>query len=505
MLEWIPLLVVTVAYIGILAYSFTSAELHQIRTHWNERRCEPLVMAMAHLIPTDPNVDRSEFSTENFKFCMNSFIDSSLALFFKPFLAIFGSQMDSANVISKVTSSLRTAAASLMKPFSGIFTQLFQKMKLILFRFNQIFVSIRFLLKRIEGIFVAKVFAGMSLMRAILNTINFVIRVIIIILAILIILMIFLWYYMFPYIPTILAVIAVIATTAAGASASGMSSAFCVAPGTEVAMEDGSWRAVETLRPGDRLASMGGPNIVEGVLEAKGGPDASCVRVKGVSLSADHIVFDWSTQQWTYASRLTEATPLTPDENPAVLYCLNTTTHNWTVRGEGGSLLLRDWEELPLTQDIDDEWERMIYEMLNREALAFPTASSGRGLFGPETRVEVRDKGVVPIHTVKLGDWVRDKGGEWTEVLATYVDNATDTPLKGPNEAVWMWYDGKRVWRHPWFSVENKKGMDGFHLITTSGTFLIENEFLVRDMTEIGIQRLAETYPFTLTSLNSQT
>jgi hypothetical protein len=243
---------------------------------------------------------------------------------------------------------------------------------------------------------------------------------------------------------------------------------------------------------------------VEGVLQAKGGPTISCVRVKGVSLSADHLVYDWTLQQWNYASKIVDAIPLSVEENPSTLFCLNTTTHNWTVRSEEGSLLLRDWEELPLTPEMEGEWERMVYEKLNRAALHIPVIkeTSGRGLFGPETIVEVQGKGFVPIYTVKLGDLIRDKDGEWTEVLSTYMDNSTQTPIKGPNGAVWMWYDGKRVWRHPWFDEEEKKSVFGIHIITESGTFMIDNEYLVRDMTEIGIHRLAETYPFTLDALN---
>ncbi len=507
MLEWIPLLVVTIAYIGALAYSFTTAELESLRANWNERRCEPFVMTMAHLIPTDPNTDRNEFATENFKFCMGKLIDSSLAIFFKPFMAIFGSQVDLTSQMSKVTNTLRSAAASLMRPFSKIFDQLFQKFKFMLSAFLQILVHIKSALARNQAIFVSKVFAGMSMMRAILNTINYVIRVVLIILGILIILVIFLWFVLFPYVPVILTVIGVLVTTVAGAAAGGMAASFCVAPDTEVAMEDGSWKEAKDIQPGDRLASLGGLNVVEGVLRAKGGISASCVRLKGVVVSSDHLVYH--EDKWMYAKDVSGAEPVAPEDVPKELICLNTSNHTWTCRGEGGSVLLRDWEELPLTQDMNAHWESMVYEMLNRAARAQPFSSDvcGRGLFGNDTIVE-SSRGRCPMKEICVGDFVLDKNNTWTEVLGVYQDTSTGVPEEGPNEAAWILYEGKRVWKHP-DPMSSYSYFQGMHLITASGTFYTFPKTgvssLVRDFTEVGIERLHETYPFTLDSLNFAT
>lgn len=507
MLEWIPLLVTTIAFIGALAYFFTTAELESIRANWNERRCEPLVMTMAHLIPKDDSTDRNAFASENFKFCMGKLIDSSLSIFFKPFISIFSSQVDLSAQMSKVTNTLRGAAASLMKPFSKIFEQLFNKFRFMLSAFLQMMIHIKSALQRTEAILVAKVFAGMSMMRAILNTINYVIRVVFIILGILVILVIFLWFVLFPYVPIIISVIAVLVTTAAGAAAGGMRSTFCVAPNTEVAMEDGSWKQAKDIQPGERLMSLGSLNIVEGVLRAKGGENATCVRVKGVIVSSDHLLYH--NEKWMYAKDHPEATPLTPAEVPEELICLNTSTHTWTVRGEKGSLLLRDWEEIPSTPDMDANWESMVYEMLNRAAHAQPYVAEapGRGLFGDQTVVELKGIGMVPLYNVKIGDEIFDKGG-YTKVLAVYYDSSVGVPREGPNDSAWIWYDGKKVWRHPLTHSSSYSYFKGIQLITESGTFFtfpsLGTPYLVRDFTEVGIERLERTYPFTLGCLNKE-
>lgn len=81
MLEALPLLATTFVFISIFLYIFTSIQLHDIRTNWNERRCELLVMLIAKSIP-DPNdssIDADDFAADNFSFCIQNIIAASFA------------------------------------------------------------------------------------------------------------------------------------------------------------------------------------------------------------------------------------------------------------------------------------------------------------------------------------------------------------------------------------------------------------------------------------------
>lgn len=514
MLEVIPLLAITFLFLGSIAYSFATTELEHVRANWNERRCEPLVMLIAQMIPKEAEIDRSAFSADNFTFCMGNLMDSVLQLFIGPMMQVFGNQVKAADTIQGVTNTMKGSAASLIKPLQDIFGSFHTKLTAVAFRINMVFVKIKSIMDRLSTISLAKVFAGMSMMRAILNSINYVIRAVLIILTILVVLVIFLWFVLFPYIPIILTVITIIAATAAGAAASGMAGSFCVIPGTEIALEDGTWRAVELLRPGDRLASPGGPNVIEGVLQTTG-RGASLVSIKGVTLSKEHLVYYEEGQKWILAGKYPGAKVVYNEVD--FLYCLNTSNHTWTARGKDGSVLLRDWEELPDGHDV--EWGGMVYELLNRSALASLDpliAGAGRGLLGANTMILTADRGFVPAYEVKVGDFIADgENGRHTsadatsanvnyvEVLGVYHDTATSVPSSGLNNACWIYYEGKGVWRHPSFGYGldsepvswSPMDMNGYHFITSSGTF-IAGGYVIRDFTEVGIHRIDQTYAF---------
>ncbi len=57
--------------------------------------------------------------------------------------------------------------------------------------------------------------------------------------------------------------------------------AACVAEGTEIRLDDGTVRKVESLAPGDRVAGLGGPNLVIAVVDEG---EAECVHVSTVRM-----------------------------------------------------------------------------------------------------------------------------------------------------------------------------------------------------------------------------
>jgi hypothetical protein len=511
MIEAIPLLATTFILVSIFVYTVSQVEINDLRADWNNRRCEPVSIITAQMIPTDDSVNRSDFASENFQFCINKFIDSSLAIFFSPVLKIFEKQLDTTNTVQQATNSLRESAASLTKPLNSTFQGMYNKLQGVLHQTLRIFYKINTIFNRIFGITTASVFAGVSMVKGIQNSINFIIYVILLILGILVILTIFFFFILFPYVPMILTTIGILSTTVAGAAAAGMSGSFCVAPSTVVAMKNGVWKRVDIIQPGEVLEDG---SVVEGVLHTTG-KDATCVNIHYVTLSESHLVFDEQTKEWVSAGQHSSVLPCSIASTPKTLYCLNTSSRTWRVKADTGSthsLLLRDWEELPDKKDYEMGWEAMVYELLNRQAIHNTSGFSepGRGLFGPGTTLLTQKKGIIPIGEIEIGDFVLDHNNSFTEVFGIYKDSSESVPSSGPNPAVWSYYEGKRVWKHPYekhsFQNNNEhhpemKLQDGFHLVTESGTFMVK-DLWVRDFTEVGHKRIHETYPFVLHRLN---
>lgn len=474
MLESAPLLAVTIGFISVFIYLYANLQLADIRANWNIRRCEPLVMIMAQMIPTDRNINKSEFASENFSFCINRFIDQSMSIFLAPMMSIFSEQLSSADLIGNSMNYLKGAAASLMKPFSDLFGFLWKKLSFVIYEAARIFMKINSSFKRIFGIAVSSLFAGISAYRGIQNAIKFVLQVCVTILTILVVLVVFLFFVMIPVIPLILTMIGILSTTIYAGNVSGMGPSFCVAPGTMVATKDG-WRAVETLLPGDALDY----GTIEGILVADG--KGAYVSISGTILSGNHLVFN---NGWIPANEHPLAQAV--KEGPAVVYCLNTSKNTWRVKCEDGSLLLRDWEELPAECSV--AWESYVYDVLNGGIRKPVPVIEGRGLLGANTFVYSKNRGPIRIYEVDIGDYVKDSIS-FTKVIGIYRDTSELQPGSGPNPAVWSWSSHQNIWTHP-YSTLPANSTTGYHIVTESGMFFIgifdKTPMLIRDFTEVG-------------------
>ena len=67
----------------------------------------------------------------------------------------------------------------------------------------------------------------------------------------------------------------------------------------------------------------------------------------------------------------------------------------------------------------------------------------------------------------------------------------------GPNSAAWVWNSDLEIWSHPEsYQYEYLEKRLGYQLITKSGIFMMDDERFVRDFTEVGADRIHETYSF---------
>jgi len=390
-------------------------------------------------------------------------------------LKVFNQQVEATGPIKQAMNSLQGSAKSLMTPFNALMERMWDKFGFVLYQVIRIFSKMMSAFDRVFGMATASLFAGMAMFKAILNSMNFVINVCNTILITLTTLVIVLFFVLFPVLPIILTMIGILSATVHAGRVSGMADTFCVSGDTRIPMADGV-KEVCHVKPGERLADG---SLVEGVLETIGGP---VVKWKGIVISRSHLV--WHEGRWSPAGELPG---IEEAEEPDRLYCLNTDSHVWDVLTPAVEKIhLRDWEELP--EGFDDLWESLIASILDTP---MDISNPGRGLVGPQTRVEVEGKGVVEISEVRLGDRVRDGDG-FTRVLGIYKDCSEGVPQEGANAAAWVKHG--RTWQHRIFGTPVSK--DGWHLVTESGTFTLEGGVTLRDFTEVGVDKIHETYQF---------
>jgi len=479
--NYVPMIFMTFLYISLFAYLIASTQIEGLREDWNTVRCQPMAMFFASYIPTDPNVNRSEFSSDNFQFCIQNLIDSSISLLMVPIMGMFTTQVSAAKTTQKSVNNLRNSAASdVGNPFNALINLAWQKFGYILAQIYRVMYKLNSSFQRIFGITLASVFAGLSAFKAINNSIKFIIKVSIILLIIIIALLFLIFIPLSPFIavlliPTIIA----IGVTEYGGQVGGMEGSLnnCVEEGTLVKCKQG-WKKVEDLRLGDELWE----GKVEGILCGKG---SASVSISSVTLSKMHIVFDASVDRWVFAKDHSDAVPC---DTPYRLYSLVTSERTWIVRGKK-ELLLRDWTHAK--EEDEEVIQRKVCSLLGVPFVE----TRGLGLLGPESRVWKEGVGPVPLSSLRLGDRIHDGEGT-TEVTSLYISTQLGN-ASGPNDAIWT-LDSTGWTQLPVEKSWNQVPL--MHCGTESGKLLV-NGYIRRDFNEVDKGQFHELEEFLLSLL----
>lgn len=179
-LKSLPLILTTIVFLGVFASTVISLQLEDIRGNWDKRRCETMVISMAHLVPDgkDPNVDPTKFATDNFFFCMNKLVDKSMTSSLDPVTGSINAQIDLANPIAASMNYLRSNAKSLLDPLNKMVQSLWDSAKVIAIKISTTFYLIASAFQRTQALVLSTVFAGFAIFKGVLNLLALVRRIV---------------------------------------------------------------------------------------------------------------------------------------------------------------------------------------------------------------------------------------------------------------------------------------------------------------------------------------
>jgi hypothetical protein len=518
-------MLIVLGMLFLLGYLISKMERSAIMRNWDKKRCNFAVMAAAGFFkPKDDPRSATEFATDNFSFCMKTYVDKFMEMAMAPFLKIFGKHTDIANDGLHMLNMLRRLGTKMYNAFLELLDPFFRRFTIATHEMSRIIQYLRMAFRRLNAVVVNTLYQGLTMFRGILNTIQFIIKVIMIICGILLAIIIILIFVLFPFIPLILSVLgAIIATILAMImviagdvdSAMGMKNGFCFAKDTKILVKRNSKIIqvnVSDIIIGDELGDNCG--IVTAVLEMSG-KDISLYDIKGINVSGSHVV-QGEDGIWKLVENDSRA--IKSNSKSDILYCFNTSTHKIPVIANNNEIIIfRDWEEL---EDDDSEgqllWNYAIFKVLNKSenySLWKDSIKSDSeiSLMSGNTLIKTPN-GYTMLSKIKLGDFVIDSSNNYTEVLGVI-----NGEIQGSVES-----DAK-VWKTDLISLETesdtkvwkringnvKSGnvlLKGKTLMTESGDFIIQfseikngveykSEKIVRDFTDIGYKSIHQTYP----------
>ena len=503
MIIW-PLAVLTLALTVGLGYTIARIEKDKIFSEWEARRCNPAIMTVASYFkpPDDPRT-ATQFSQDNFKFCMKQGVDSAMAIAMAPFMAVFGKQINASTMMGDSINAIRGLIATIFEAFMKYINDFFKKFVFIGDQIKRIALHFKMAFNRLSTILLSLLFTGLSLVQGILNGIDMFLKIVVILLGILVALLIVLFFILFPFIGPIIALITSLMVVVTADTASTLSSyreAFCFASGTQIIMSDGTTKSIEKIQIGDQLAT----GKVKAIMTMSGAK-TPLYRLDGILVSGSHLVnYNNNWHSVTEDPRAKQTSTVHQR-----LYCLNTESSTIPIKGLYGQILFKDWEELAPEDNAGQYgWGYHVLAMLNKNTNYDEWKDSLKAGIEPEmpllsnnTQVLLKNQITIPIGDVKIGDIIADKRG-YTEVLGI-LEGETDSI----NELTDTWFTQLLVENKSgiWERIVGNPGGKGKMLFTESGTFYaIQNNtpMLVRDFTEVGHKQIHRTYPYVSTRIS---
>lgn len=494
--SFIRLIAAVIAFMVIVALSMVYADKKSVMANWKTERCKLPIMLTSFLYkPSDYSGSTSDFAQENFNFCMKSFASSAIKKAAEPALKATSGQIDAQGTVGQLQKSIRQMIANVTGNFSDQLKGIYNRYKIGRGQAIRIFQYLRSATSRLEGVIGAFMYTGLSAFVSVINTVEFIVWVVIGIIIALTIIFILLFFYLFPFTPLILAVITSLVAAGLGTLIGGASSVFCFADNTMVILKDGSLKSIKELKIGDILLDDG---VVEGMFVFDGS-DTPLYDYKGVLVSGTHLVYCPRTKKYMEVERnsLAKLTTVKVDK----VYCpIVSSRHIPVQNGTGGLSLFCDWEEVS-TPASEAAWMKKVAEVLHSDVTTY--ASEYAGFNADTVKVMNEDRKLISIKDVTIGSYVHN-GLDLVKVLGSVKRKGKYVP--GISDGVWVGEHGLKSWKqffHP--APESDEVIDLYHLITDSGTFTIFYDgaaYIVRDATEVGINKIRSLTPIVLDELN---
>jgi len=489
-----------------LARIIVSFKIDEIQENWKTYRCDPPIILTANLfLPKNDPRSGSEFAMENFNFCASELAKWALNIALKPVLDVFYQMINAAIQSIGFTMNLRTLAGNLYNGLMRIFDVFSRRFNLTIHQLHKTFLLQVDAFRKANAIANASLYAGISVIRTIMNFFQLMVIVTIAILVILVVMVIFLFWLLAPVTPLIILGITVVSATAFGGSVGGMAGAFCFGPNTPIIMKDGSTKYIKTIVNGDQLADN---SVVTATMHFMTEKHTQMWLIDGIYVSGSHIVYEGGKPVFVKDSK----TAIKSDIVPELVYCLNTSTHKIPIAGLQTHWQFADWEELDNMSMAD--WDTFVRQELQAEPRKADDAvmESESGIC-PTTHVLLKSADGIqkytPIQNAVTGDYIADENG-WAQIIGLVNLVGTESLAHGRigplqcSGSSWVkntrgrWCRAAEMMQ--W--INSPPVTDLVAIFTSTGTFKI-NSLVLRDFSDIGLEHIEKSYTFTLPRLSS--
>jgi len=177
----IVLILLTVTITG---YSNYQSVMAQVKTNWNQQRCNPIYMPFAGIIMPEPGKGTVETTVTNFSYCIKQDTSAVFSIAMMPFEFAIFLMIEFIDTVLSAILAFMAFIQWLKNQLGGIFATLYTKIIYFLIPLIEMVIHIRDLIAKVNGIATTALYTAMNIYN---TTISGIINIMVILNNILII------------------------------------------------------------------------------------------------------------------------------------------------------------------------------------------------------------------------------------------------------------------------------------------------------------------------------
>jgi len=340
-------IILTILVFLVYAYCAIMVNVQPIKDNWSNERCNPKVMPFAGFINKPEGKSFSEFTQENFAYCLQNIQKTTSGNALQPLTYVTGLLQSLYSKFVTDNQNIRELMNNVRKGMENVTKDVMERAINFVVPLQKIVIGIKNMLGKIQGILTTSLFTSLGSYYALKSLLSSVIELIVIILTTLSVLIASLWIMpiswpaaaanstIFIALAIPLTITALLLKQVMGIQSSTIPQLKCFDENVDIELIDGSFSKIKLIEVGDRLHDG---SIVTGkmIVDAS---NLDMYYIRGIIVSGCHIVK--CGENWIPASEYPMSKKLNKYKKPCV-YCLNTTNKTINI----GGIIFSDWDEI---------------------------------------------------------------------------------------------------------------------------------------------------------------
>jgi hypothetical protein len=467
-------LLITFFVFVVYSYCKIGITKDEIASDWTNQRCKPQNILFAGFITKPEGKTAFQYTGENFQYCVQNILLNITSYALLPFQYATNSIVNLFNSLGKAIDIIRNVMTNIRGNIKIFSEDVLQRILNTLIPLQTVFLAVKDTFNKIQGVMVSGLYTMLGSYYTLQALMGAILELIIKMLIVLVVIIVGLWILPFTWpvaasmtavflgISIPLAIIIYFMTDVLHIQAAGIPKLRCFDKNVELRMSNGTNKTIENIKPGDILISNNKVTAIFKIL-AK---DLIMYNLNGIIVSESHIVRYCGS--WIPVSKHPDAIKI-DNYNEPYLYCINTDSKIITIN----NIIFTDWDELfeKNLNNVLTYCNKMLNNNYNYEYNLKTQINDTNNIhkyiddgYNKLAIILLKDKTYKFIKDIQIGDILEDENGKETLVYGIVeIDK-----------------NGIQKYSQESNLEKNIVNNNLYHLLTTSGTFIV-NGIIVED------------------------